>query len=71
MDTLTPENINTELDKLIQECDKIALPTICKRIQNPQGLLFVKNRIIRMVTRDQLSVGAALGQLEAELNESV
>lgn len=64
--TLT--EINNKIDAMIRSCDKIALPLVCKKANTIQGFVYVKSRIVHMVTKDDLSFSAAFAQLEDELN---
>jgi hypothetical protein len=65
------EELLAKLKAIITDCDKRAMPMVCERITTPNGLTWVENRLINMVTsEDGFTVESALAHLESELNES-
>jgi len=66
---MTEAEIHQQLEAMLSNCDKVALPSICKKVSRPGGLEFVKNMLIKMVTDDGLSIDEAMGHIESELNE--
>jgi len=59
-----------KLKAIITDCDKRAMPMVCERITTPNGLAWVENRVINMVTsEDGFTVESAIAYLESELNE--
>ena len=59
--------LRLEIKRHLDKCTSEACPTIYKLVRIREGYTQIEERIIRMVIRDQITPGAAISQIEAEL----
>ena len=62
------ENVlRTEVKKQLSTCSHEVTPVLCHMIQSKEGYLKAEAMVIRYAIQNQVSIGAAIAQLEVEL----
>jgi hypothetical protein len=59
--------LRLEIQKKLKECDGLNTPNVCKTIRSKQGYRKIEEMIISTMIHGQLTVGAAIAQIEMEL----
>ena len=59
--------LRTEVKKQLSTCSHEVTPVLCKMIQSTEGYRKAEEMIIRYALQNQVSIGAAIAQLEVEL----
>ena len=53
--------------KIKEACNKSKYTHLCQRVQTDNGLAYVVNRSIKMMSKDQIKLSSALAYLESEM----
>lgn len=53
--------------KIKEACSKSKYTHLCQRVQTDNGLAYVVNRSIKMMSKDQIKLSSALAYLESEM----
>ena len=59
--------LRTEVKKQLSTCSHEVTPVFCQMIQSKEGYLKAETMVIRYAIQNQVSIGAAISQLEVEL----
>ncbi len=59
--------LRIEVRQQMSTCSKEVTPVLCQMIQSKEGYLKAEEMVIRYALQNQVSIGAAIAQLEVEL----
>lgn len=59
--------VREEIKKYLDRCHSAATPRVCAMIQQAEGYRKVERLIILKLIHDQLTIGAAIAQIEMEI----
>lgn len=66
--SMTPNQINNEIDQILSACDGTAYPMICRRCRTEAGRNYVKSRMIHLIVKEGIDdIDATLPHIEQEL----
>ena len=64
---MTNEEIEQYIDGMLDSCNNIEFPTICRRTMTTAGRNYIKSRIVHLVTKEYIPIESTLSHIEQEL----